>query len=97
MDINCCLILVLSITDLANIDPKIGYSEDMGDEQGKGYSVNVPFLDGLDDSTFIPVFMQFVNHAFAVYSPQVAKFPRKCVPTKVWLAANLYSLDFPFL
>jgi histone deacetylase 1/2 len=51
--------------------PSSGHSEDMGDDLGKGYSVNVPFLDGIDDATFIPVFMQFVNHAFMVYSPQV--------------------------
>ena len=41
--------------------PGTGDIKDMGEGEGKGYAVNVPLLNGLDDDSFTEIYRNVMN------------------------------------
>jgi acetoin utilization protein AcuC len=51
--------------------PGTGFPDDMGDGQGRGFSVNVPLAPGTDDALYLSVFMELVPPLVHAYNPDV--------------------------
>ena len=49
--------------------PKTGSIDDIGLEEGKGYSVNVPLNDGITDEKFVPLFKKIIEKLIEWYKP----------------------------
>jgi len=49
--------------------PGTGDLKDVGERFGKGYSVNVPLRDGIDDVTFLSIFKPVMRRIMEVYRP----------------------------
>ena len=49
--------------------PGTGELADVGDGPGRGYSVNVPLRDGIDDATFMRIFRPVMTKAMEVFRP----------------------------
>lgn len=63
-------VMTVSFHKFGDYFPGTGNIEDIGLETGKGYAVNVPFDDGIDDITFISVFKQVMDKVMECYQPQ---------------------------
>lgn len=52
-----------------NIFPGTGDVDDIGVGEGKGYAVNVPLKEGIDDKTYLSMFKTIVGKAMALFQP----------------------------
>eukprot|EP00667_Euglena_gracilis_P010012 EG_transcript_10181 len=50
--------------------PGSGRLEDVGEDEGKYYNVNVPFADGVDDPSFLEVVLPVLEKAHAQFQPE---------------------------
>jgi len=51
--------------------PGTGFPDEMGEGQGRGFSVNVPLAPGTDDDLYLTVFMEVVPPLVRAYNPDV--------------------------
>lgn len=49
-------VMTVSFHRYGDFFPGTGDIKDMGEGEGKGYAVNVPLLNGLDDDSFVEIF-----------------------------------------
>ncbi|KAF8871377.1 hypothetical protein CPB84DRAFT_1692299 [Gymnopilus junonius] len=64
-------VMTCSFHKFGEFFPGTGTQEDIGADQGKGYSVNVPLKDGISDEAFKSVFDPIVAKILEVYQPSV--------------------------
>ncbi|OHD66160.1 MAG: hypothetical protein A2176_07920 [Spirochaetes bacterium RBG_13_51_14] len=55
----------------ATIYPWSGFQDDIGEGEGRGYTVNIPLLQGSDDEVFLYAFESVVPPLVAAFSPDV--------------------------
>ena len=53
----------------SNIFPGTGDVDDIGVGEGKGYAVNVPLKEGIDDKSYLSIFKAVVGKAMASFEP----------------------------
>ena len=49
-------VMTVSFHRYGDFFPGTGDLKDIGEGEGKGYAVNVPLLNGLDDDSFVEIF-----------------------------------------
>ncbi|ORX63722.1 histone deacetylase [Anaeromyces robustus] len=62
-------VLTISFHKYGNIYPGTGHIEDIGLDEGKGYAINCPLQDGIDDATYKNIFEEIVPKANEYYKP----------------------------
>eukprot|EP00917_Polyrhabdina_sp_WS-2016_P032126 GHVP01068537.1.p1 GENE.GHVP01068537.1~~GHVP01068537.1.p1 ORF type:complete len:416 (-),score=67.32 GHVP01068537.1:19-1266(-) len=64
-------VMTVSFHKTGTFFPCTGFLEDIGHGKGKGYSINVPLKDGMDDQTYERLFKSVVFKVNEVYRPDV--------------------------
>lgn len=54
-------VMTVSFHRYGDFFPGTGDLKDIGENEGKGYSVNVPLLNGLDDDSFTEIYKTVSN------------------------------------
>jgi histone deacetylase 1/2 len=62
-------VFTLSFHKYGNVYPGTGHIEDIGLDEGKGYSVNCPLQDGIDDESYQQIFKEIVEKVNEYYKP----------------------------
>jgi histone deacetylase 1/2 len=62
-------VLTVSFHKYGDFFPGTGSLRDIGIGAGRGYAVNVPLNDGIDDATFVPLFRTLVTELVQWYRP----------------------------
>uniref|UniRef100_A0A7N0VAW2 histone deacetylase n=1 Tax=Kalanchoe fedtschenkoi TaxID=63787 RepID=A0A7N0VAW2_KALFE len=63
-------VMTVSFHKFGDYFPGSGDIRDIGHEQGKYYSVNVPLEDGIDDDSYLFVFKPIMRKVMEVYDPK---------------------------
>lgn len=56
-------------THLYGIYPGTGAAEDTGDGQGEGYTINIPFVSGCGDASFLATYEQIIEPVLNQFKP----------------------------
>ncbi len=64
-------VMTLSFHKYGDFFPGTGSLEDIGIGKGRGYSVNVPIKDGIDDESYKSIFNPIVERVVHVFKPSV--------------------------
>lgn len=64
-------VMTLSFHKYGDYFPGTGRLEDIGYTKGRGYSVNVPLKDGIDDESYAAIFNPVVQRIVEVFRPSV--------------------------
>src|SRR5882762_782016 len=62
-------VMTVSFHKYGEYFPGTGSVHDIGVGKGKGYSLNFPLLDGMDDASFELVFKSIISKVMEVYQP----------------------------
>jgi len=62
-------VMTLSFHKYGNIYPGTGNIEDIGLDEGKGYAINCPLQDGIDDASYKEIFEEVVKKTNEYYKP----------------------------
>ncbi|KAH9411869.1 histone deacetylase [Ordospora pajunii] len=62
-------VMTVSFHKYGDYFPGTGMVSDVGIARGRGYSVNVPLKDGIDDETYFSVFKPVISKVIEVYQP----------------------------
>eukprot|EP00833_Pecoramyces_ruminatium_P015414 jgi/Orpsp1_1/1189446/evm.model.d7180000072122.1 len=62
-------VFTLSFHKYGNVYPGTGHIEDIGLDEGKGYAINCPLLDGIDDESYQEIFKEIVEKVNEYYKP----------------------------
>jgi histone deacetylase 1/2 len=57
-------VMTVSFHRFGDFFPGTGDLKDIGEGEGKGYAVNVPLLNGLDDISFVEIFKNVSSENF---------------------------------
>ncbi|GBG32289.1 Histone deacetylase [Hondaea fermentalgiana] len=63
-------VMTCSFHKFGNFFPHTGALDDTGAGKGKGYSVNVPLDEGMDDITFVSIFRPVIAKIFERFQPE---------------------------
>ena len=63
--------MTLSFHKYGDYFPGTGHVEDIGVHEGKGYSLNFPLSDGIDDEAYESIFKPVVDKVVETYKPNV--------------------------
>lgn len=64
-------VMTLSFHKYGDYFPGTGRLDDIGIDKGRGYSVNIPLRDGIDDESYAQVFEPVVSRIIEVFGPSV--------------------------
>lgn len=63
-------VMCVSFHKYGDFFPGTGALEDLGAQAGRGYSVNIPLKDGIDDVTYDDIFRKVMDLVLAQYQPE---------------------------
>ena len=64
-------VMTVSFHRYGDFFPGTGDIKDIGQKEGKGYAVNVPLLNGLDDDSFIEIYKTVMEATRQRFRPEV--------------------------
>lgn len=64
-------VMTVSFHRYGDFFPGTGDLKDMGEGEGKGYAVNVPLLNGLDDDSFVNIYQNIMESVRSRFRPEV--------------------------
>jgi len=64
-------VMTVSFHRYGDFFPGTGDIKDMGEYEGKGYAVNVPLLNGLDDDSFVEIYKNIMEAVRQRFRPDV--------------------------
>lgn len=63
-------VMTCSFHKFGEFFPGTGDVKDIGQDAGKGYSINFPLSDGMDDASFVSIFKPVITKIFQRFSPE---------------------------
>lgn len=63
-------VMTVSFHKFGDYFPGTGNILDVGAEKGKGYAINFPLHDGMDDESFVSIFKPVISKVMACYRPE---------------------------